>query len=231
MDWSRQIDGYCERMGPEFWAEPWNAVTNAAFIVAALIGLIEALRKGRLDGPVIWLVVLTAIIGIGSFLFHTYATVWAAIMDTTPIMLFILSYFTISMRCYGGNGWGKSLALTLGFIVVLVAASYVLNVLLRDVIGGSVSYIPAFLALMGVGFWLRARNNPAGWWLIGASLVFAVSLTFRSIDIPLCDEITRGTHWLWHILNGVVLGSLIVALVRHGKRPGLGSDIDGDIRT
>ena len=24
MDWTRQIDAYCERVGPEFWAEPLN---------------------------------------------------------------------------------------------------------------------------------------------------------------------------------------------------------------
>jgi hypothetical protein len=28
-----------------------------------------------------------------------------------------------------------------------------------------------------------------------------------------------GTHWIWHLLNGVVLGSLTVALIRHGRRP------------
>jgi hypothetical protein len=31
------IDAYCERLGPGLWAEPLNALTNLAFIVAALI--------------------------------------------------------------------------------------------------------------------------------------------------------------------------------------------------
>ena len=219
MDWSRQIDGYCERMGPEFWAEPWNAITNAAFIIAALVALAIAVARGRLDGPVLWLVFLTAVIGTGSFLFHTYATVWAAIADVAPIGLFILSYFTISMRCYGGFSWIHAFALTGGFIVALIIVSFIVNTLLRDVIGGSVSYVPALLALFAVGAWLLGRRHPAGWWLIGAALVFALSLTSRAIDIPFCEEVTRGTHWLWHILNGVVLGSLTIALVRHGARP------------
>lgn len=29
------VDIYCERLGPSFWAEPFNAVTNASFLIAA----------------------------------------------------------------------------------------------------------------------------------------------------------------------------------------------------
>ena len=36
MDWSAPIDAYCERLGPQFWAEPVNAATNGAFLIAAL---------------------------------------------------------------------------------------------------------------------------------------------------------------------------------------------------
>ena len=32
--WTRQIDIYCERLGPGFWAEPVNALSNGAFLVA-----------------------------------------------------------------------------------------------------------------------------------------------------------------------------------------------------
>ena len=221
MDWHRQIDGYCERMGPEFWAEPWNAVTNAAFIIAAIVVLLAAIRRDRLDGPVIWLIALIGLIGIGSFLFHTYATVWAVLMDTTPIMLFILSFFTISMNRFGGYGWGRSLLLTLGFIVALVAVSWVLRQVLFDLIGGTVSYVPAWLGLLGVGFWLKARAHPAGNWLLGVAMVFAASMLFRALDSHehLCESFPIGTHILWHILNGVVLGALALAVVRHGRAP------------
>ena len=104
VDWTRQIDGYCERLGPGFWAEPLNAATNAAFILAALLGLWLACRSGRLDGPVNWLVAVTLAVGTGSFLFHTYATAWAALADTGPIALFILSYIAIAMNRFAGFG-------------------------------------------------------------------------------------------------------------------------------
>lgn len=221
MEWSRRIYGYCERgLGDGFWAEPLNAVTNAAFIIAALFALALALRLRRLDGPTGWLIFLTLAVGIGSFLFHTYAMVWAAILDSTPIMLFILSYFAIAMNRFGGFGWRRSFALMIAFVVGMIAASYVLNMLLREIIGGSVSYVPALLALLGVGVWLKARAHPAGIWLISVALIFALSLTCRAIDQPLCFHFKVGTHWAWHLLNGVVLGTLIVAVIRHGRKPG-----------
>ena len=46
------IDIYCERVGPEFWSEPVNAVTNGAFIIAGIVALVLAMRARRLDGPV-----------------------------------------------------------------------------------------------------------------------------------------------------------------------------------
>ena len=220
MEWSRRIYGYCERgLSDGLWAEPFNAVTNGSFIIAGFVALIFALRARRLDGPVIWLIALCFIVGTGSFLFHTYAMVWAAIMDSVPIMIFILSYFVISMNRFAGLSWGRSAALTAGFLLAMIAASWVLNMLLREVIGGSVSYVPAMLALFCVGAWLRQGRHPAGKWLIAVGLIFAVSLTFRAIDKPLCATFLIGTHWLWHLLNGVVLGTLTVAVIRHGRAP------------
>lgn len=219
MDLTRQIHGYCERLGPAFWAEPLNAATNAAFIVAALVGLVLALRSGRLDGPVVWLVAVTFAVGTGSFLFHTFATVWAAMADTTPIMVFILSYFAIAIKRFAGFGWGRSLLLMLAFLAGMLALSAVLRVTVAPYIGGSTSYMPALLAVLGVGIWLAARAHPAGRWLVAAAAIFAVSLTFRTLDRPLCADWPLGTHFLWHLLNGVVLGTLLVALVRHGAPP------------
>jgi hypothetical protein len=49
--------------------------------------------------------------------------------------------------------------------------------------------------------------------LIAAGL-FAVSLFFRIIDNEICPIFTYGTHFLWHILNGVVVFLAIRAFVR-----------------
>lgn len=77
-NWGSVIDGYCERTGPEFWSEPVNALTNAAFLVAAFV--MWRRTGGRLPLANL-MILLLALIGVGSFLFHTFATTWAALAD------------------------------------------------------------------------------------------------------------------------------------------------------
>lgn len=215
----RQIDGYCERVGAAFWAEPLNAVTNLAFIVAGLAAIAMARRMGRLDGPVMFLTANAIVVGIGSFLFHTFATVWAAMADTGPILVFILAYFTIAMRAYVGLGWGRAVLVMLGFLVAMFAVSAGLREVLLPVMGRSVSYVPALMALGGIGLWLHARGHAAGAGLLLGAGVFAVSLTFRTLDGPACGVWPVGTHFMWHLMNGLLLWLLIVTLIRHGRAP------------
>ena len=75
------IDDYCERIGPELWAEPINALTNLAFFISAWVIWQLAFRLHKLS-PGIWiLIILIVTIGIGSSLFHTFATTWANWLD------------------------------------------------------------------------------------------------------------------------------------------------------
>ena len=99
MDWSK-VYSYCERGGdPSFWAEPLNAISNGAFIIAGLVAARQLKRSPRRDYALFeWLMIaLILAIGTGSFLFHTYATVWAIPFDTIPISLFMLP--TSATRC------------------------------------------------------------------------------------------------------------------------------------
>ena len=104
MDWSK-VYSYCERGGdPSFWAEPLNAISNGAFVIAGLIGAWQLARSPRKDWA-LWewlLVVLVICIGIGSFMFHTYATVWAIPFDTIPISLFMLAYLFALAYVFAG---------------------------------------------------------------------------------------------------------------------------------
>ncbi|MEM7497073.1 MAG: ceramidase domain-containing protein [Pseudomonadota bacterium] len=216
MDLTRRIDGYCERMSEAFWAEPINAVTNIAFIIAAVLVYLFARRMGRLDGPTLFLICNLTAIGIGSFLFHTFATVWAAMTDTIPILFFILAYFAIAMRRFVGLSLRGSAIATALLILALPAASGALRPLLLPVIGGSVSYVPALLMLLAVGTWLWRQGHEAGRNLIIGAGIFACSLTFRALDQQLCDVFPGGTHFLWHILNGTLLGFLIYTFILYG---------------
>ncbi|GAA3304920.1 hypothetical protein GCM10020218_105450 [Dactylosporangium vinaceum] len=60
-------------------------------------------------------------------------------------------------------------------------------------------YLPALLGLAGFAVALRSRD------LVLAAVVFAVSLTLRTLDGPLCASVPVGLRWGWHLLNAVVL--------------------------
>ena len=54
-------------------------------------------------------------------------------------------------------------------------------------------------------------------WPTGAVLLIA-SLTFRTLDQPVCGALPFGTHFLWHVLNAVMLGWMIEVWRRHRPR-------------
>lgn len=45
-------------------------------------------------------------------------------------------------------------------------------------------------------------------------MVFTVSLTFRTLDEPLCAALPIGTHYAWHVLNATTLCLVSLAAVR-----------------
>jgi hypothetical protein len=111
------VDLYCERTGPEMWSEPVNALTNLAFIAAGLWGVREVRRRGTgtFAEVLAWWVVA---IGIGSTIFHTFATrgtIWA---DVLPIAGFTLAYTLFNLRRFLGMGWGKAIVIFVVFYLV-----------------------------------------------------------------------------------------------------------------
>ena len=236
MAWIDQIFRYCERgLDGAFWAEPLNAVTNAAFIVAAVAAAAE-LRGRPVDVEqriaVTALAGLVFVIGVGSFLFHTFATRWAAVADTAPIGLFMLAYLAYALRAYLGWGW---IAMALG-LVAFVAALQVAGGMecgpgpfgfaagvRGPCFNGTIGYVPAFLAMAIIGGVLIAQRHPAGPYLVAAAAVFLVSMVFRSIDLQACAatrliDRPRGTHFLWHLLNATTLYLLLRAAIRAAPR-------------
>ncbi len=211
MDWSRQIDGYCERLGPGFWAEPVNALTNMAFLLAAAV-MWRRLRGA--DLPLARLMVaILAMIGVGSFLFHSVATAWAAAADILPILLFILVYLYAANRDFWRLPRWRALALTVGFFPYAAALVPVFGAI--PGLGSSAGYAPVPLLILVYGVLLRGRAPTVSRGLIVGAAILALSLTFRALDGALCRELPVGTHFLWHVLNAVMLGWMIEVYRRH----------------
>ena len=46
--------------------------------------------------------------------------------------------------------------------------------------------------------------------LLIASFIFTISLSLRQMDLLYCAHLEIGTHWLWHILNSILLYMLVI---------------------
>ena len=92
------MDAYCERVGMGVFAEPLNAVSNVSFLLAAWAAWVLAKRTGALSAGARALIAMGASVGIGSILWHTYPTMPTLILDSVPILVFIMWYIWLYAR-------------------------------------------------------------------------------------------------------------------------------------
>jgi hypothetical protein len=215
LEWTRHIDAYCERTDASYWSEPINAVTNAAFLIAAWI----MWRRVRGQGlPLaVGMVVILAAIGVGSYLFHTYAQVWSAMADVLPIVLFILLYVFAATRDFLEMRTLVAAGVTVLFIPYAAAVGALFGLMPFFQVSSFYWPVPILILVYAALLAFSAPATARG--LAIGAMVLIASLTFRSVDETLCDAVPFGTHFMWHILNGVMLGWMIEVYRRH-MRPG-----------
>lgn len=199
------IDLYCERTTAGLLAEPWNAVSNLAFAIAAVAAACEARRGRRAEG--LLLASLVGLIALGSTAFHAFASAWAQWLDVLPIVAFQLAFLGCYLVRLHGLRTSTALAVTGVFFATLLAAASSPTVL-----NGSLAYLPAAVVLGWVG--LDGWNRDANRLLPAAATLFPLALAARTLDHTLCPGWPHGTHWLWHLLNGCVLWLLLAGYLR-----------------
>jgi len=197
------VDLYCERLSTAFWAEPVNALSNFAFLLAAYFLWRLPLPQGR-SGVVMSriLTLMVAVIGVGSFLFHTVAQRWALFADVIPISVYQVLFLAFYVRKVARCNW----LVTMCWVVFFFVVTYGVGRLPEQWLNGSVaSYGSAWLFIGGLGVyhWRMRKIEPMA--LVLATGVFTLSLVLRSMDMAVCPAIPLGTHMFWHLLNGVVL--------------------------
>jgi hypothetical protein len=204
------IDAYCERTSAAYWAEPVNAVTNLAFLVAAVI----MWRRTRGLPLARAMCVVLGVIGVGSYLFHTHANGLTAALDVAPIMGFILLYVFAATRDFVGLGGWRSALAALSFVPYALVMVPLFSQAM-PFLGSSAGYapVPLLILIYAALLWPTAPATARGM-ALGAGIL-CVSLTLRTLDGPLCNRLPLGTHFLWHILNGLMLGWMIEVYRRH----------------
>ena len=208
MDVLDAVDGYCERLGPGLWAEPLNALTNLAFLIAAAV----MWRRAGPDRMGQALALALAVIGVGSGLFHTFANRLTGLMDVLPILGFILLYLFASSRDLLGLRTPVALVATLAF---LPYAALTVPLWSRvPGLGSSAGYMPVPVLILFYAWLMRGRSaSTARGLAIGAGILL-LSLLARTMDGPLCARWPAGTHFLWHILNAGMLAWMILVYLR-----------------
>ncbi|WP_407495218.1 hypothetical protein [Pseudooceanicola sp. MF1-13] len=209
MEQSNVINAYCERVGLGFWDEPLNAVTNLAFVIAGL----WVWMRGRGVIPVQVLAAVLIAIGIGSGLWHTLARPWTGAADVLPIVIYVLAYVYFANRYY----WGMSVPWAAGGTVAFFpyAAATIPLFSMVPGIGGSAAYMPVPLLIAIYAVLLRKRLPEVARGLGIGVAILTVSLLMRILDEPICDAFPIGTHFLWHVLNAIMLGWMAEVLRRH----------------
>lgn len=218
VNWTGHVYDYCERTSPAFWGEPLDALSNLAYLAAAG-ALWWALRRDEdVPASVGFMPGLAAVIGAGSFAFHTLATRWSKVLDVVPIGLFVLCYLACYMRWFYGLSWRRCLLGVAGFIGLtavfgVTVAGFVPN--------RSGIYVPVLIVLAGLAAALalgrdadRSRHWPP---LAGAAVVFAAALVARTIDRKVCASDPEGTHFIWHLLTGLLLYLVGLPLIRRWR--------------
>jgi hypothetical protein len=243
MIFGERVFHYCERGTNEaMLAEQANALSNIAFLLAALAGFALVLRRPpeERDADQFLLPTLVLFIGFGSLAFHVYATRAAELADVVPISVFMLVYLGFALNRFLGIPPAWTVLLVIGFTAVLaitgqvkcgeeVVAFFVPDAEgVRPCLNGSVFYLPALAALAIVGLSLSERRHKAAPWLLWAAAIFAVSITLRSLDFALCDKLVFegrkiGTHAAWHVLNALMLFLLLRASLEGGPNSAAGS--------
>lgn len=220
MDDMLLLDIYCERGHDGLWAEPLNAVSNLAFLVAAWLAWRELRRHRPVEraecADLLALIALVAAIGIGSGLWHTFATPWAFLLDIVPIGLFISLYLLSFLVRVARAPWWLVAALFLGYQVLHFG---VIASVPRGTLHGSVYYFPAAASLAAMAAFLHLRGDVLWRPMLAGFGLLACSLTFRTLDMPLCERLPAGTHFLWHVFNAALLYVVLLVLIRRATAP------------
>ena len=191
---------YCERNSLNILSEPFNIFTNFFFIISAVL----LFNKSYINKKYPLIIFL---IGIGSMLFHSTPNSLTGFIDIFFIISFIYYYIfnlykKLNMKTY------VSALISINFILLcFVFGNYFKNSLL----GSSSFYFPIIvhLIILYLYFLFNKKTYKHYNLFLLILVLFTCSILSRSLDLYLCNTILIGTHFIWHVLNSLVLYLLV----------------------
>lgn len=220
--------GVCERgaLGP--FAEPLNVVSSLLFIIVAIATYRYYRKNEDLKGRWIWdvhiLTIITFIIGLNSVIFHSFPSPTTELLDTVPIVIFIILYFwSVLFRI------GRCTMFQAGIcFVAFLGFSHMLVSQFPRAMNDSIGYLSSMVALIVIAVHLHLKARPSSQYFMLASLIGVVSLFCRAIDHEVCDVWPFGTHFFWHTCNATLLYILLKQIIRNVNRDARLKQMAGD---
>jgi len=200
---------YCELGILNGMFEPFNAISNFFYIVVGIL-LWRHFKKNNIDDSISkWFVVSVILVGVGSLLWHAYRSLLTNLLDVIPVALLILSILYIYSRDAFKTRDKFYWFLGTGFIVLLVVEFFVSPYLPAYLQNGGYGYATILLLFLIPIFQYKNRSRT----FFNKSLVvlglFFIALIFRQIDIIVCDSLSIGTHFLWHLFAALAVYKVI----------------------
>ena len=207
--YSRWITEYCERIGNEFYSEPFNALSNIAFFVSAFF-IYKLLKKHAIKSFGYWFLFTLLVLGsIGSLLWHSFRNPLTLSLDAVPIFIFFFTFVYLLLEQLTRSK-RKALILLVSFFILQVLASYVFPTFLN----GSIRHVVNGIAFLGIVVWLYKKYANFSRHLPVAFLLYILAILLRSIDNSVCSIFPVGTHFMWHVLNAAAAYFAIRALLK-----------------
>jgi hypothetical protein len=167
--------------------------------------------KNLVEGRVLAFLLFS--IGCGSFLFHTFAQTWAAILDVATIVIFILAYIFVANHRFLML---SKIVSIIGVILFLPYQFLVVSILSNiQFFGSSVQYCPVAILIFIYSGLLSKTEPKLSFGLFKGAAILSLSIFARTIDEPICSSVSVGTHFVWHILNAIMLSWMVEILRRH----------------
>lgn len=202
----------CERVTDGPWAEPVAAWTSLAFVVGALVIVLQA-RKTASVGRALPFAVLVAGVGIGSLLEHGPDPGWSDVAHDLPLLATLTFLGADAVADLSGRSrawwWWAAPAIALVPLVVLAPRP-------GDLAQGVVAAVAVLLTVVRARTFPGLRRRTA--WALVLLAVGAVAGTMSREGWPWCDPSSPWQgHGIWHLLAAVAL-VVLAPTVGHAGR-------------
>ena len=201
---------YCERIDQSLLGEPLSLAASMALLFVAVRAWHWGDRLRELRG----FSVLVFLLWIGAIWLHVLPSLLAVWMNTAVILLLVVVFFYLVNRHFVGLTRAMAAGVTL-LILPFLAVSLPLIGMMTGFASSS-AYAPLPVLLFGYSMVLRTDHPVVARQLFLTGIVMTFGVVVRGLDLPLCDRVPVGTHFLWILTVAAVL-YLICRLYRDGR--------------